>query len=202
MRTRSLLVVLMLVLAATPAAAQWDSPSFFSPRPGEDIGLYLIDGDGDDLGVAGIWRQSGNLNLGVRAGIAGDAFSLGAEFYGPLGLGGSAPLLLAWNLGAGATFGDNVTAVRIPLGVSIGALLGSGSLRIMPYIHPRVAFDLVSREIGDDEDTDTDLELPIDIGADFIINPSFVLRLGGTFNDGSAFGVGIAYRMGRTLVVR
>jgi hypothetical protein len=192
--------------AAAPAAAQaWDTPTFFSPRPGEDIGLYIIDADGvSDLGFAGIWRQEGNINLGVRAGIAGDDYyAVGAEFYGPLHvLGPQSPLLVSWVLGAGATF-NGVTWLRIPFGASIGMDLGSAnSLRIMPYVHPRVAFDLVAFDTPTGEETDTEFTFDLDLGADIGLGQQFVLRFGATLGDRSAIGAGVAYKMGRRLVVR
>jgi hypothetical protein len=194
------------LISAGPLAGQaWDAPSFFSPRPGEDIGLYIIDAEGiRDLGFAGIWRQEGNINLGVRAGLAGsDLFSVGAEFYGPLHvLGPQSPLLMSWILGAGATF-NGATWLRVPLGVSAGLDLGSASsIRIMPYVHPRVAFDLVARDTNDGEETDTEITFDVDLGADIALGRQFVLRVGATFGEWDALGAGIAYRMGRRLVVR
>jgi hypothetical protein len=192
--------------AAAPLSAQaWDSPSFFSPRPGEDIGLYIIDAEGPgDLGFAGIWRQEGNINLGVRAGLAGgDHFAVGAEFYGPLDvLGPQSPVLLSWIVGAGATFND-VTWLRVPLGVSIGMdIPTSSSIRILPYIHPRVALDLFAFDTADGEETETELNVDLDLGADIGLGQQFVLRVGATIGDLDAIGVGVAYKMGRRLVVR
>ena len=213
MRIRSSIHAGMIVVcaatvagAAAPLSAQaWDSPSFFSPRPGEDIGLYVIDAEGGgDLGFAGIWRQEGNINLGVRAGLAGgDYFSVGAEFYGPLDvLGPQSPVLLSWIVGLGATFND-VTWLRIPLGASIGMNIGaSSSIRIMPYIHPRVAFDLFAFDTAAGEETETELNVDLDLGADIGLGQQFVLRVGATIGDVDAIGVGVAYKMGRRLVVR
>jgi hypothetical protein len=212
MRYRSLIVSAVVLVGgasvspAAPVSAQaWDAPTFFSPRPGEDLGIYVIDADGfDDPGFAAIWRQEGNINLGVRAGLAGgDHFSVGAEFYGPLDiLGPGSPLLLSWIVGAGATFND-ATWLRIPLGVSAGLDLGStGPVRIMPYVHPRVAFDLVAFDTPSGEETESEVNLDVDLGADIGLGRQFVLRVGYTIGDRDAMGVGIAYRMGRRLVVR
>jgi hypothetical protein len=207
MRYRVLFVVAGLLLSADAVAAQaWDAPSFFSPRPGEDIGLYVIDADGvDDLGFAGIWRQEGNINLGVRAGLAGgDHFSVGAEYYGPLAVfGPQSPVLASWILGAGATFND-ATWLRIPLGISVGLNLGSsGPIRIMPYVHPRVAFDLIAYDnAAGDEETDSEFNFDLDLGADLALGDRFVARFGATIGDWDAIGVGIAYRMSRRLIVR
>lgn len=207
---RNLSSVLLLALftgTAAPLSAQaWDAPSFFSPRPGEDIGLYIIRYEGGgDPGFAGIWRQEGNINLGVRAGLAGggDLFSVGAEFYGPLDvLGPQSPLLISWIVGAGGTFND-ATWLRIPLGLSIGMNLGSpGTIRIMPYVHPRVAFDLIAFDTPAGEETESEFNLDVDLGADIGLGQQFVLRVGATIGDLDAIGAGIAYKMGRRLVVR
>ena len=207
MRYPVLVALAGLLVYSTPIRAQaWDAPTFFSPRPGEDIGLYVIDADGvGDLGFAGIWRQEGNINLGVRAGIAGgDHFSVGAEYYGPLTVfGPQSPLLVSWILGAGATFND-ATWLRIPLGVSVGLNLGSsGSFRIMPYAHPRVAYDLIAFDnaVGE-EVTDSEFNFDIDLGADLALGERFVVRFGATLGDREAIGAGVAYRMSRKLVVR
>jgi hypothetical protein len=190
--------------SAAPLAAQaWDVPSFFSPRPGEDIGVYLIDPEGGgDMGFAAIWRQEGNLNLGVRGGMLDDHFSLGAEFYGPFGiLGPQSPVLVSWILGLGATFND-VTWLRVPLGASVGLSLNAGSLNIMPYVHPRVAFDLFAYDVAGEEETETEFNFDVDLGADVSLGQRFVLRVGATFGEWDALGVGVAYRTGRRLIVR
>lgn len=205
MRNASFAVAGALLLAsAAPAAAQaWDVPSFLSPRPGEDIGLYVIDPDGPgDVGFAAIWRQEGNLNLGVRGGYMDEHFSLGAEFYGPLNLlGPQSPVLVSWVLGLGATFND-VTWLRVPLGASVGLDINTGGLQIMPYVHPRLAFDLFAFDTPEGEDTETEFNFDIDVGADVGLGQRFVLRVGATFGDSEALGVGIAYRTGRRLIVR
>ncbi|HSK21136.1 MAG TPA: hypothetical protein VK912_18415 [Longimicrobiales bacterium] len=189
--------------AGQVAAQPWDVPSFFSPRPGEDIGIYVVDMDGaDDLGIVGIWRQEGNLNLGVRAGVLdGDHISLGAEFYGPI-RGVNAPIYMSWLLGVGGTF-NGATWLRIPAGVSIGTIFDAGSLDIMPYLHPRVALDYVSWDAPEGvDDSDSELNFDLDLGADISLGPQWVFRFGATVGDFDGIGVGIAYRMGRRLVVR
>ncbi|HUF50809.1 MAG TPA: hypothetical protein VMN60_08250 [Longimicrobiales bacterium] len=207
MMRRHLLIALTLAVAgAAPVAAQaWDAPSFMSPRPGEDIGLYVLKSEveGSDVGFSGIWRQSGNLNLGVRAGIIGSDFYLvGAELYGPLNLlGPESGLMLSWVTGIGAGF-NGVTTLRVPLGVSVGVNLGAGGLAITPYAHPRVALDVIAREIAGEEETDTEINFDIDLGADVALGQSFVLRVGATIGDTNTFGAGIAYRLSRRIEVR
>lgn len=159
-----------LAAVAVPAQAQvprWDSPQFFSPRPMDDIGVYYFKtnraGNRPDAnGLKAIWRQSGNINLGVHAGIgdldqAGNTILVGAEFYNQLGsVSMNTGLPISWSLGAGATFGDEYVDLSIPLGVSVGLNLGSGNVSVLPYVHPRVSFDLVAVGEGDDEETFTD----------------------------------------------
>ena len=208
MRARTALLAALAVLVGTaPAAAQaWDTPSFFAPRAHDDIGVYLVNPDDGDLGVAGIWRQSGNINLGVRGGFAGDfdVWQLGAELYGPLNLSTGTPLLLSWITGIGASFADNVTGMRIPLGVSAGLELGeAGSgITIVPYAHPRVVFDLVSVELGDEEETETEFDVELDLGADVQIGDRWIVRGGVSILDNTTFGVGVAYRIPRGVSVR
>jgi hypothetical protein len=214
MRIRTVLVALCaLVICRADAFAQsWESPTFFSPRPHDDIGLYIVKAeDVDDLGFVGIWRQSGNINLGVRGGLAPGTFDwlLGAEFYGPLNvLGPDSPLLLSWIVAGGAMFGgdgpgdSDATALRIPVGLSVGLNLGSANVAITPYVHPRLAFDLLAISEGDDEETDTEINLDADLGADVQLGESLVLRAGVTIGDFTTFGAGLAYRIPRRVVVR
>lgn len=203
-----LLVLAMMSAAAGPVAAQWESPTFFSPHPGEDLGLYYVSPALADWGIAGIWRQEGNLSLGVRLGLEeGEIYNVGAEFYGPLGLAGpDSGLLFSWWLGLGASILDNLTWLRIPLGVSIGMNLGeTGTMQLKPYVFPRVSFDLFVEEVGGEEFTETEFNVPIDAGVDVDLGP-FVLRGGFKFSltedEATSFGAGIALKMPRRVEVR
>jgi hypothetical protein len=199
------LTVLALPVIASPVSAQaWDAPSFFSPRPGEDIGVYGFKPQGSDWGISGIWRQEGNLNLGVRLGVTDDnSVLVGSEFYKSLGLD-NPQVLVAYMLGAGATFNGDFTSLRIPFGVSVGTQLGQrGGLQLLPYVHPRVALQYDVLDLGNgDEISDTSFPFDLDIGADVPLGTSWVLHAGGTVTHGGVFGVGLAYRMSRHLVVR
>ncbi len=207
MRVRGFaLLTCLVLLAPATAAAQgipaWDSPTFLPPRPGDDIGLYLIDPSGGDWALAGIWRQSGNLNLGVRLGVADGhretPILFGAEFYGPLTRSGRAfPLDIAWLLGAGATVNGG-TFLRIPAGVSVGRVFDSGGLVFLPYAVPRIGLDI----FAEDGDTDSDLSFTVDLGVDLEIDRSLLLRFGIALGDFDAIGVGLAYRWGRSVVAR
>ena len=217
MRTKIITMCVLSVALASTARAQnfeakvtWDAPSFFNPRPMDDIGLYFTSveraNSGSATGLAAIWRQSGNLNLGVRLGAfdledIGNSLAVGAELYGPLSLFSGNQLDVAWTLGAGAVFGDDYTVGTIPLGMSLGLRLGSGSLRVEPYVHPRAALDIIAIGEGNNEETDTDVAFVLDLGADVNLGERFIVRLGGALLDREAFGVGLAYRWPRPISV-
>lgn len=212
---RSLLVAILAtpVFAGTSAAqVGWDAPTFFSPRPMDDVGIYAFKTDAaaldDPTGLKLVWRQSGNLNLGVHAGTGdldniGEAILLGGEFYGPLtSMTASTGLIMSWGLGAGAVFGDNYIDLSIPLGVSVGLNLGSGGVSLLPYVHPRVSLDVSSFDTPVGEETDTNIGLSVDVGVDVGLGQSFILRAGGSFGDRDAFGAGLALRIPRKVQVR
>ncbi|MBI4410560.1 MAG: hypothetical protein HY561_12680 [Gemmatimonadetes bacterium] len=206
----SRLVVLAVLLAPAPAAAQlgalaaWDAPSFLPPRPADELGGYLIDPPAGTWGLVGIWRQTGNLNLGVRGGIldreAADDLGvlLGAEVFGLLVPSGrDLPFDLGWSLGMGATF-DGGTFLRIPAGVNAGLRLGSPGFVFVPYVHPRLALQVFSLN----DQTEVELGVTTDIGVDLHLGRSFLVRAGAALGDHDALGVGAAVRTGRRVVAR
>ena len=225
---RSLLIAIMAVpILASAGLAQtgdicahencaigWDAPLFFSPRPMDDIGVYAFRTNsrvlGDPTGLKAIWRQTGNINLGVHAGFgdlndAGKSILLGAEFSNSLsGLSSNTGLAMAWSVGAGAVFGKEYIDFSAPLGVSVGLNLGSGSTVITPYANPRVSLDVSSfnNPITDEEITDTNVGFEVDLGADLSLGQSLVIRAGYSLGDRDAFGAGIALRIPRKVVVR
>ena len=212
---RSLAIAVALGAAFTGnafAQAGWDAPTFFSPRPMDDVGIYGFRTDFEDIsdrtGLKVIWRQSGNLNLGLHAGTTdlsdiGDAIVLGGEFYGPLTAAtASTGLSMAWGLGAGAMFGGDYIKLSIPVGVSIGMNLGTGGVSLLPYVHPRVSLDVIAIGEGEDEVTDTKIGLVVDLGVDVGLGERFILRAGGSFGDRDAFGAGLALRIPRRVSVR
>lgn len=195
------------VLIAGPVQAQhWETPTFFSPRPHSDLGVYITKPENGDVGVQGIWRQSAGINLGVRGGIGGDsddrAVLIGAELFGPIELQGADPVAIYWVTGIGASF-NGVTSLRIPAGASVGLRLGpEGGFVLVPYVHPRVTFDLVTFEIADETETETEFDVDVDIGADLELAGRWVLRAGYKVGGNDVFGFGLAFRMGRGAEVR
>lgn len=199
----------VLLLCAAPAAAQsWDTPSFLSPRPADDIGAFAFQPEGGEWGFGAMWRQSGNVNLGVRAAIAGRsgarAVLLGAELIGPVRFAGTypgSPLGVAWTAGVGASM-NGVTALSIPLGITAGVTLPLGGAVLVPYVHPRVAFNLTSQTLGDGEQTDTEFTVPVDVGTELQIGESIVIRAGFTLADVNVLGAAVALRIPRRVAVR
>jgi opacity protein-like surface antigen len=208
LRRSTLAAAVMAVCTAAPAIAQtWDQPTFFSPRPHDDLGIYAIKPDLNDWGAVGIWRQSGGINLGVRGGIGGGGKGvdrtvlIGAELFGPLNIG-AAPLALYWVTGIGASF-DGLTLGRIPAGISAGITFGEGgSAVVTPYVHPRVAFEVYTFD-AEDSETETDFDVDVDVGVDVELGDRFILRGGYKIGDvQGVFGAGVAIRLGRGAEVR
>lgn len=204
MRVRDLVLAVSILLVHTaPVAAQaWDAPAFFSPRPGDEIGAYVLDPPSGDLGAMVLWRQGGGIDLGVRLGIAsGDDETrvfFGGEFFGSLfTAGGQFPLDVAWLVGAGATLGD-ISLVRIPAGVSIGREVELADVVILPYAFPRVGLDFHTS--GDN--TDTEFSVTVDLGFDLRISGGWLLRFAVALGDHDALGAGVAYELGRRVTAR
>lgn len=203
MNAKTVMIAAATLLVASGAQAQaWDAPSFLPPRPGDDIGVYLTQPDGSEFGLQGIWRQGGNLNLGVRIGYVDfdvtDVFIAGAETWGPLmSAGADFPVDVSWTLGLGAAFGD-FTVLSVPLGLTVGRALVLSPVTLQVYAHPRLA--LLASSAGNN--TDTELDGFFDLGADIHLNEAWKVRLGFTLGGTDAFGIGLAHRFGRGVAVR
>lgn len=180
--------ILGILLPGTGAYAQVFTPTYMSPVPLSDLGVYLSDGPGD-LTVEGIWRGG---PLGLRVGFVDadpdDLLSVGAELRTPLGVGMD-PLGLAFTAGAQGLIGD-ANAVGLQAGLSAGYRFVQPGLALTPYIHPRLGF-INGFGPGDDFDVD----LLADIGIDVEIPRNFVFRLGLGLSDNTAdWGLGLAWR--------
>lgn len=201
MMTRAIAVILISLFMASEARAQYDTPSFLPPRPGDDIGIYLSDIEGADFSLQGIWRQGGNLNLGVRLGYIDfrndGAIVVAAESWGLVARAGNQlPVDLAWTLGVGAAFDDD-TVLEVPLGLTIGRVLQLDALTLQPYAHPRIALF-----IAPDANDEVRLRGLFDLGVDAVVSDSWKLRVGATLGAIDAVGLGLAYTWTRGAVVR
>ena len=193
-------VVALLGIASAASAQEppilWDTPSFMGPRPGSDLGFYVMDVEGSDIGFQGIWRTDGAMNLGLRAGFLdtpGDGIVvLGAETWGLLVEDNpDFPLDLSWTAGAGAWLNGR-TVVAVPVGLSIGKTLDlDNSMALQLYGHPRIGLVLFE-DVNDD--LEAGLEGQFDLGADFYVSPSVALKLGISLGDTDGLGLGVSLR--------
>lgn len=198
---RHLSATLAALAIATPLQAQFDTPSFLPPRPGDDVGVYLSDVGNADWAIQGIWRQGGNMNLGLRVGyidIGEDgAVVVGAETWDLLiAAGNELPVDVSWTLGAGAAFNGG-TLLEVPAGITIGRVLELDPMTIQVYAHPRIALF-----IEPDAEDELSIDGLFDIGADAVLNENLKLRLGATLGVIDAVGIGLAFRWSRGAVVR
>lgn len=201
MTLRALALTAVGLGLAGQAQAQWSAPSFLPPRPGDDIGLYLS--SVESFGIQGIWRQHGNLNLGVRGGyIQSDTEGgvvVAAESWGLLFRAGEGlPVDLAWTVGAGAVL-DGGTFLEVPVGVTVGRGVSLAGLAVQLYGHPRVALIVAT---GDEFEDETEVAGLFDVGADAITAGGLKLRVGATLGRFDALGLGIAIPWGRGVEVR
>jgi hypothetical protein len=201
MTTRVVTLAILALAAASEVGAQWSAPSFLPPRPGDDVGLYAS--SVEDFGVQAVWRQHGNLNLGVRAGwiespvrggVVAAAESWGLLFQAGRGL----PVDVAWTVGAGVVFADG-TALEVPVGATVGRTLSLAAVDIQVYAHPRLA--LIVREESDDVD-ETVLGGLFDVGAEFTMRAGPKARMAATVGSFDALGIGVAVPWGRSVEVR
>lgn len=193
--TTSLVGLILLATASSAAAQSWETPSFLGPRPGADLGIYLVDSDFGDLGVQGIWRQTDAMNLGLRLGFVDapdDAIQLGVETWGPVAVDSEEfPLDVAWTAGVGASI-NGLTTVTIPAGITIGKTFDVGTLPVQAYGHPRLALVAFENPVNDDLELELDAEM--DLGLDLFIGDGVTLRVGATLGDFDALGIGLAWR--------
>lgn len=202
MIARAIAAVVLSLLMASEVRAQYDTPSFLPPRPGDDIGIYLSDVERADFALQGIWRQGGNLNLGLRLGYIDferddGAIVVGAESWGLVARADNDfPVDMAWTLGVGATFNDH-TVLEVPLGLTIGRVVQLDALTLQPYGHPRIALF-----IAPDANDEVRLRGLFDLGVDAVVSDSWKLRVGATLGAIDAVGIGLAYTWTRGAVVR
>jgi hypothetical protein len=220
-RSLILMIVALPLFAQTGRAQKWDSPMFYSPKPMDELGVYVVSTHDplfpyNPTGLKAIWRQTGNINLGVQAGVGdlkdvGDALMVGVEFGNTFKTARGSSLIAAWDLAAGASFGHHYVDMSVPLGVSVGLNLGGPNGGFTPFVNPRVSFDLVSvTPTGGTEHNYTSVGLAADLGAELQLGQQLIVR--GAYTVGNhdyasptgkrnAWGVGLALRMPRKVRV-
>lgn len=98
------------------------------------------------------------------------------------------PLDLLFTAGVGASFGSDVTAFRVPFGVSIGHTfeLDQG-MSITPFVHPRLSLDACG-ECRFDDDSQTTVSANFDLGANWQISRRFGVRVVASFSGSDVVG--------------
>ena len=188
---------LALLLAPTRADAQaLNYPSLQVPTAStRDYTGALSGGDGTTLLFQ--WREgwSARRHLQLDVGIAdrkgsesllmlvGGAF--GQEL---LRASGDQPLDLLFTGGVGMSFGDGVSLLRVPIGLSIGHTFDlDNGMSLTPYVHPRASIDVCSN-CGNRSDSQSELSLNFDLGLNFQVNREFALRVAGAFSGSDLVG--------------
>jgi hypothetical protein len=184
-----------LALGASTAAQETGTPVFSAPYRAfakHELGLSLSAPESADLGLEGFYSfASGRNDFGLRVGFLDDDddadLVLGGRFRARLFTHSEDfPFDGALTVGVGAAFHDGDTVLRVPIGLSLGRRIDSGSsgLSFVPYLHPV----LVPTFDGDDE-----LELALGLGLDIRLTRRFDLRVCGSVGDLEGFAVSFAW---------
>ncbi len=198
---RSLCAGAMLLVIGSPALAQSFYPSFQQPRVVSREFNFAI-ADGDDLTpLVFQWREgtAPGTQLSLDLGLADpdveglDTFFMLGGQYARMITQARADMPLDILLAAGVfgQFGNDVTSIGVPVGVSVGhrfPLTGT-SMAVTPYIHPRVSLDYVSFN----DESDTELNITFDIGGNLELTPQLALRVTALFGDIDAVGLSLAW---------
>lgn len=196
----------LTVAAAAPLDAQALRYPAFQPPALVQREFSAAVAGGDGTALVGEWREGigPNTQFNVQAGLfdpegmADTRFLIGGGLAQQLARETpQQPLAFLLTGGLYASFGNSLTTVTVPIGVSIGHrfLLDRG-MALTPYVHPRVSLAFC----GDCVDN-TDVGIDFDLGADLAITPQLSLRTSVVFGSGgffrgsdTGFGVGLAYR--------
>ncbi len=199
--------IMVLVTGATPAGAQSIYPSFQQPRVvSREFNFAIADG-ADITPLIFQWREATapGTQLSLDLGLA-DPDVQGADLFFMVGgqyarmitqARADMPLDIMLTVGLFTLFGNDVTALGVPVGVSVGhrfPITGT-SMAITPYVHPRVSLDYVS--LGDVDETD--INIGFDLGGSLELTPQLALRISamlggeGPLGDDDAIGFSLAW---------
>ncbi len=190
-------VVLALALPVGAAQAQaYNYPAMQMPSASErDYTASIVGGGGTTLLFQ--WREGAGkgLHFSLDAGLADPKGRLDPLLFVGGGLGKELlratrdqPLDLLFTAGAGAAFGGNATALRVPVGVSIGHTFGlDQEMSITPFVHPRVSLDACGRCRRDNE-RDVTASLNFDLGANWQVTRQFAVRVAASFTGSDVVG--------------
>lgn len=198
------LSAIALAFAAPLGAQAYVYPAFQPTRVAErEYNFALVDiGNGGGTGLIFQWREGlGNqrAQFTMDAGFA-DPDAAGADARLILGAGFAYQLLreredmpfdMVFASGIGMSFGDDVTTLKVPIGVAVGHRFPlEGRVAITPFVHPRLSIDHFSIDNGP---SDTELNLDVDIGGSLELNERMQIRLAALLGDGDAIGLSFAW---------
>jgi hypothetical protein len=187
----------LVVVAPRAADAQaYNYPSMQTPRASaRDYTAAIVGGAGSTFLFQ--WREglSKTLHWQIDAGFADPEGGVDPLLF----VGGSLgkellharedqPLDVLFTAGAGAAFGGNATAFRLPVGVSVGHTFDlDQGMTITPFVHPRLSVDACGR-CGSNNTSRTNLSANFDIGGHWQVNRQFGVRASASFSGSDLVG--------------
>ena len=196
---------LACVFAASQAGAQaYNYPSLQVPSAStRDYTGAIAGGGGTTLLFQ--WREGWTdrrhlqLDLGIVDPKGNESLLLaigGAFGQELLRANADQPLDLLLTGGIGMTFGDGMSLLRIPVGASIGHTFEmEGNMSLTPYVHPRASIDVCS-SCGGRDDSQSELSLNFDLGANFQVNRQFAIRMAFAFSGSDLAGSDDSFAVG------
>ena len=192
---------MLLAVVGSPALAQSFYPSFQQPRiVSREFNFAIADGD-ELTPLVFQWREgtTPGTQLSLDLGLADpdvdglDTFFMVGGQYARMLTQARAdmPLDLLLTAGIFSQFGNDITSIGVPVGVSVGHRfpLSGTTMAVTPYIHPRVSLDYVSVN----DESETDVNITFDIGGSLELTPQLALRLTALFGDADAVGISLAW---------
>lgn len=154
------------------------------------------------------WRErmSPDMHFGLDAGLydastrnsRASLFVAGNLGYDLLRAAGDQPLDLLLTAGAGASFGNDRTTVRLPIGISMGHRFElDGDMAVTPFVHPRLSIDVCS-SCSSRAGSQSDVSLNFDVGGNLEITRLLSLRVAALFSGADQYGGGDAIAVGLT----
>ena len=213
------LSAIALAFAAPLGAQAYFYPAFQPTRVAEREYNFVLADNGNGNGIGNVGGNIDGTGTGLifqwREGLGNQRaqFTMDAGFADPDAVGADARLILgagfAYQLlherqdmpfdmvfasGIGMSFGDNVTTLKVPVGVAIGHRFPiEGKFAITPYVHPRLSIDYISIDTQFGNLSDTELNLDIDLGGSLELNEQMQIRLAALLGDADAIGISFAW---------
>jgi hypothetical protein len=196
---------LAVLIVASPARAQsLNYPSLQVPSAStRDYTGAIAGGDGTTLLFQ--WREGWTdrrhlqLDLGIadRKGNESLLLIIGGAFGQELlRANADQPLDMLLTGGVGMSFGDGVSLLRMPFGVSIGHTFElDKAMSLTPYVHPRASIDVCS-SCGGHDNSQSEVSLNFDLACNFQVNRQFAVRTAVAFSGSDLAGSDDSFAVG------